>query len=455
VGVSMPNFAPVTLRLLAVFAPAFTAPTFAHALTLVCGAILAPGRRTVAAALRAVGLDHERHFTTYHRVLNRAAWSPLALSKALLGLILTAFVGPDAPLLLVIDDTLERRYGRRVAYKARYHDPVRSASGHVVTTSGVRWLCICALVRVPWSRRPWALPFLTVPCPTPAVSARLGKRHRTVPARAATLIRLIRRWQPARPLVLTGDSGYGVVALARTCREHGVTLVARLRLEAALYAPVPPQPAGKPGVKPKKGPRLPTPGAELAAPATRWVRQEVRWYAGEVRAFDLTSGLALWHRDGEPPVPIRWVLLRDPAGKLRPTALFCTDQELAPVQIVARYVGRWNIEVTFEEARRHLGLATQRQWSQRAIERTFPCLLGLFSLVTLLADALHGAALPTRQSAWYAKPEATFLDALAAVRRHLWMSAQANAPTPMNAADVADSPDYLFAALVDAACYAA
>jgi len=455
VGVSMPNFAPVTLRLLAVFAPAFTTPTFAHALTLVYGAILAPGRRTVTAALRAVGRDDERHCTTYHRVLNRATWSPLALSKVLLGLILTAFVGPEASLLLVIDDTLARRYGRRVAYKARYHDPVRSASGHVATTSGVRWLCICALVRVPWSSRPWALPFLTVPCPTPAVGARLGKRQRTVPARAATLIRLIRRWQPDRPLVVTGDSGDGVVALARTCREQGVTLVARLRLEAALDAPVPPQPAGKPGVKPKKGPRLPTPGAQLGNKATAWARHEVRWYADEVRACDVTSGLALWHRDGEPPVPIRWVLLRDPTGKLRPTALFCTDQELAPVQVIARYIGRWNIEVTFEEARRHLGLATQRHWSQRAIERTLPCLLGLFSLVTLLADALHGAALPTRQSAWYAKPEATFLDALAAVRRHRWISGQANTPTPMNAADVADPPDSLFAALIDAACYAA
>ena len=451
----MPNPAPVLVRLLAVFAPAFTAPTFAHALTLAYGAILAPGRRTVAAALRAVGRNDERHFTTYHRVLNRAAWSPLALSKALLGLILTAFVDPEAPLLLVIDDTLERRYGRRVAYKARYHDPVRSASGRVVTTSGVRWLCICALVRVPWSGRPWALPFLTVPCPTPAVSARLGKRHRTVPARAATLIRLIRRWQPDRPLVVTGDSGYGVVALARTCQEQGVTLVARLRLEAALYAPVPPQPTGKPGVKPKKGPRVPTPRAQLENKATVWARHEVRWYADEVRAFDVTSGLALWHRDGEPPVPIRWVLLRDPSGELRPSALFCTEQEAAPAQIIARYVGRWNIEVTFEEARRHLGVATQRQWSQRAVERTLPCLLGLFSLVTLLADALHGAALPARQSAWYTKPEATFLDALAAVRRHLWMHGQANAPTPMRAADMADSPDRLFAALVDAACYAA
>jgi len=174
-----------------------------------------------------------------------------------------------------------------------------------------------------------------------------------------------------------------------------------------------------------------------------------------VRAFDVTSGLALWPRDGAPPAPIRWVLLRDPAGTRRPTALLSTDQQATPMPIIAYYVGRWNIAVTFEEARRHLGVATQRQWSQHAIERTRPCLLGLFSLVTLLADALHGAALPTRQSAWYAKPEATFLDALAAVRRHLWTSHQANTPTPIHAADVADSPDSLFAALVDAACYAA
>ncbi len=451
----MPNPAPAIGHLLAVFASAFTRPTFVHAVTLVYGAILAPGRRTVTAALRAIGLDDERHFTTYHRVLNRAAWSPLALSRTLLSLIVAAFVDADAPLLLVIDDTLERRYGRRVAYKARYHDPVRSTAGHVVTTSGVRWLCVCALVCVPWSSRPWALPFLTVPCPTPAVSARLGKRHRTVPERAAMLIRLIRRWQPDRQLVVTGDSGYGVVALARTCRERGVTLVARLRLEAALYAPIPPQRAGKPGVKPKKGPRLPTPGAQLGDSATLWARQEVRWYAGEVRDFDVTSGLALWHRDGEPPVPIRWVLLRDPSGKLRPTALFRTDQEATPAQTIAHYVGRWNIEVTFEEARRHLGIETQRQWSRCAIERTMPCLLGLFSLVALLADALHGAGVPTRQSAWYAKPEATFLDALAAVRRHLWTCRQANSPTPIHTSDVADSPALIFDALVEAACYAA
>jgi DDE superfamily endonuclease len=441
--------------LLAAFAPAFTAPTFAHALLLVYGTLLASGRRTVTAALRAVGLRDERHFTTYHRVLNHAIWSPLTLSKILLGLLVTVFLAADDPLLLVIDDTLERRYGRRVADTGRYHDAVRSTTGHIATCSGIRWLCVGILVRVPWSSRSWALPFLTVPSPTPATSRRLRKRHRTVPERAAVLVQIVRRWQPDRAIVLVGDSGYGVVALAATCRQRDVTFVARLRLTAALYAPVPPQPKGKPGVKPQKGPRLPTPGAVLKNPDTAWESVAVPWYGGETKTFDAVSETALWHRDGEPPVPIRWVLLRDPTGTLKPVVLGCIDQAATPLQIVTWYVGRWNIEVTFEESRCHLGVETQRQWSRRAIERTTPCVLGLFSLVTVMAHALHDARLPIRQSAWYAKEEATFRDALAVVRRHLWASYLANPPTATSAPEVVNSPALFLSSLVEAACYAA
>ena len=447
---------PDSIYPLRAFAGAFTGPTFAHALTLVYGAILAPGRRTVASALRAVGLGDERHFTTYHRVLNRAVWSPLSLSQILLRLIVAAFVPAGAPLVLVIDDTLERRYGWRVPYKGYSHDAVRSTTGQTVTTSGIRWLCVCALVRVPWSGRPWALPFLSVPCPTPAASRKLGKRrHRTLPERAEGLVRLIRRWQPERALVLVGDSGYGVVALAETCRAHDVTLVARLRLTAALYEPVPPQPKGKPGVKPTKGPRLPPPGAILQDPDTAWQTIETPWYGGETKTFEMVSDTALWHRDGEPPVPIRWVLLRDPTGELKPVVLGCTDQSAPPLQIVTWYVGRWTIEVTFEESRRHLGVETQRQWTRRAIERTMPCLLGLVSLVTLMAHALHGDAVPTRQSAWYTKSEATFADALAAVRRHMWASRLTNGPTAEGDSEAANSSASLLASLVEVACYAA
>ena len=341
-------------------------------------------------------------------------------------------------------------------YKARSHDAVRSSTGHTLTTSGIRWLCVCALVHVPWSSRPWALPFLSVPCPTPAASRKLGKRrHRTLPERAEGLVRLVRRWQPDRAIVLVGDSGYGVVALAETCRRRDVTLVARLRLTAALYGSVPPQPKGKPGVKPTKGPRLPTPAAILEDPGTAWVTVDTPWYGGETKTFEMVSATALWHRDGEPPVPIRWVLLRDPTGKLKPTVLGCTDQNAAPLQIVTWYVGRWNIEVTFEDGRCHLGVETQRQWSRPSVERTMPCLRGLYSLVTLMAYALHGADVPTRQSAWYTKSEATFVDALAAVRRHLWARRPTNGPTAENGPEATNSSASLLTSLVEVACYAA
>jgi hypothetical protein len=449
------------LTLLTPFAVAFTAPTFRHVLVLVSGTILASGRRTVAAALRAVGLGEERRFTTYHRVLNRGAWSALALSRLLLDLLVRTFLASDAPLELVVDGTLERRRGRKVAWKGRFHDATRSQSGHVVTSDGIHWVCVMLLVTVPWSRRRWALPFLAIPTFSPATSAKLGKPHRTAPERTEGLVRLIRRRQPHRTIHLVGDSGFAVVRLAHVCGTVRVRLISRLVLNAQLYDPPRVRPASTPGVKPKKGPRQPKlvdrlDATTAAAGHTAWQRRVVAWYGHQQRQLDVATGTALWHTDGCDPLPIRWVLVRDPRGRLSPYALFCTDQEVDALMILAAYLQRWNVEVTFEEARAHLGLETQRQWTTRAIGRTTPCLLGLFSVVVLMAHAAHPDRLPTRQTAWYPKPEATFSDALAAVRRHLWTTwANRNAPAPPGAPLVANPPAQLLSFLVDAACYAA
>jgi hypothetical protein len=207
----------------------------------------------VTAALRAVGLGGEQHFTTYHRVLNRAVWSLLRLSRILLQLLIMAFLAPDAPLVLLIDGTLERRWGPKIALKGRHHDAVRSQPGHVVTTEGIHWVCRSLLVPSPWGRREWALPVLTVPTRSPALSQRLGKPHWTVPQYAQVLVCLVCRWYPNRELLLVRDSAFAAARLGHTCREHGVRLVSRLLLNAQLYDPIPPQPKGKPGVKPKKG----------------------------------------------------------------------------------------------------------------------------------------------------------------------------------------------------------
>jgi hypothetical protein len=449
------------LSLLTPFAVAFTAPTFRHVLVLVSGTILASGRRTVAAALRAVGLGDERRFTTYHRVLNRGVWSALVLSRLLLDLLGRTFLASDAPLELVVDGTLERRRGRKVAWKGRFHDATRSQSGHVVTSDGVHWVCVMLLAPVPWSRRRWALPFLTIPTFTPAISAKLGKPHRTAPERTEGLVHLIRRWQPHRTIQVVGDSGFAVLRLAHVCGTARVRLVSRLVLNAQLYDPPRVRPASTPGVKPKKGPRQPKlvdrlDATTVAGSHTAWQRQVVAWYGHQQRELDVATGTALWHTDGCDPLPIRWVLVRDPQGRLSPYALFCTDQAVDATAILAAYLHRWNVEVTFEEARAHLGLETQRQWTTRAVGRTTPCLLGLFSVIVLMAHAAHPVHLPTRRAAWYPKPEATFSDALAAARRQLWATcATRNSPAPPGDPLLANPPAHLLRFLVDAACYAA
>jgi hypothetical protein len=449
------------LSVLTPFAVAFTAPTFRHVLVLVSGTILASGRRTVAAALRAVGLGDERRFTTYHRVLNRDVWSAPVLSRLLLDLLVHTFLASDAPLELVVDETLERRRGRKLAWKGRFHDAARSQSGHVVTSDGIRWVCVMLLAPIPWCRRRWALPFLAIPTVTPATSAKLGKRHRTAPERTEELVRLIRRWQPHRTIHLVGDSSFAVLRLAHVCGTARVRLVSRLVLNAQLYDPPPVRPASTPGVKPKKGPRQPKLCDRLdltsdAADHTTWQRQVVAWYGQQQRTLDVATGTALWHTDGCDPLPIRWVLVRDPQGRLSPYALFCTAPAVDALAILAAYLQRWNVEVTFEEVRAHLGLETQRQWTTRAVGLTTPCLLGLFSVVVLMAHAAHPDRLPIRQAAWYPKPEPTFSDALAAVRRHLWATcANPNAPAPPGARLLANPPAQLLNSLVDAACYAA
>jgi DDE superfamily endonuclease len=418
---------PKILQLLSTFAVGMTAPTFAKALVLIYGAILAPGRRTITAALRVQGLEGESNFGKYHRVLNQAPWSAMVMSRLLLGLLVGSFVPEGRPLLVLIDETLERRQGKKIGYKGWFRDAVRSTATKVAVSLGIRWCCLCLLVSVPWSRRPWALPFLVVPVLSEKTATRLGTPHRSGVSWAACLVRKLRTWYPDREIILVGDGEYAAVDLVATCQQRRVTQVARLRLDAGLYDMPAPQPASKRGPKPKKGARQLSLRQRLADPHTAWQRARVSWYGNQVRDVEWVSEVSLWYTPGHDPVRLRWVLVRyeeeEPRTgrkKSHVAVFFCTDTAVSATQVLAWFVGRWNIEVTFEETRAHLGFETQRQWSPRAIGRTTPCLLGLFSLVVLMAKILYPHSLPVRHNAWYSKEEATFSDALAAVRAHLW-----------------------------------
>jgi hypothetical protein len=403
------------------FAPLFFQRSWRHAEMLLIGAILTPGRRTVTSILRITGLGRERRFVNYHRVLNRAAWSGRAAARVLLGLLLDAFV-PKGPVILGIDDTIERRRGKRIRAKGIYRDPVRSSHGHFVKASGLRWLSLMVLVPVPWAGRVWALPFLTALAPSERYCREHSKRHKKLTDWARQLVLQARRWMPGRPLVLVADSGFAALELLAALVRHGVICVTRLRLDAALYKPAPPRRPGTIGRPRTKGARLPNLAEVLTDKATVWQRVTVPgWYGGGDRLVEICSGSAVWRHAGLPVVPIRWVLLRDPRRRFDPQALLCTDLAQDPVQIVRWFVQRWQLEVTFREVRDHLGVETQRQWSDKAIARTTPCLLGLFSIVTLLGTCVgHPACLRVSATAWYHKKRPTFSDTLAAVRRQVW-----------------------------------
>jgi len=366
-----------------------------------------------------MGLAMERHFTNYHRVLNRATWSALRGSQNLLGLLITFLVPLGATIVFGADDTVERRSGRRIRAKGCYRDAVRSSQKHVTHCFGLKWVSMMLLVPVPWSRRVWALPFLTALCWPKAQGKR--RRHKTSVDWVRQMMKQARRWLPGRRLVLVVDGGFAAVSLALACVKGKVVMVSRLRWDAALYHPPGPQPPGKRGPKPLKGKRQRSLQGWAERSDTPWETVEVDWYKGERKSLWVFSRTALWYTPRQPPVAIRYVLVADPEGKLRIESFFCTDLEATLVEILQWVVMRWSVEVTFEEARAHLGFETQRQWSDQAIARTTPVLLGLFSLVTLLALRLSQSdPIPVPTTAWYRKVEPTFADYLALVRQHLW-----------------------------------
>jgi hypothetical protein len=405
------------------FARLFSKRIWEHARLLLIGAILTPGQRTVAGVLRIMGLEAEKHFQNYHRVLNRAQWSNREVSELLLAWLIKTFV-PAGPVFMGLDDTIERRRGAKIKAKGIYRDPVRSSHSHFVKASGLRWLSLMLLTRIPWAKRVWALPFLTALCPSERYYEKRVRGHKKLTDWARQMLYQAQRWLPGRQLVVLADASFAAIELLWRLAQlpRPICMITRFRLDAALYCPAPPRKEGQLGRPRKKGARLPTLEQVLANPKTVWKPLMVPdWYGQGRKMIEIVSDTAVWFHNGLPPLPIRWVLIRDPKGSFKPQALLCTDLATNPPQIVKWFVMRWRVEVTFHEVRTHLGVETQRQWSDLAIARTTPLLLGLFSLVTLLAhtQAKRGK-LPVRQAAWYTKPLPTFSDALAVVRQNLW-----------------------------------
>ena len=414
------KFPPEFSAIISEFSPLFSKKIFERVGQLLLGTILTHGKRTVCSVLRTLGLQDIKNWDLYHRVLSRAKWSPLQGARRLLQMLIKHIVNTNT-LVFGLDETLERRWGPKIKARGIYRDAVRSSKSHVVKCSGLRWMCVMLLSPISWANRIWALPFLSVLAPSQRYHQQQGKQHKTLSDWARQICLLLHRWLPDFNLIILGDGSYSVMELLASTKDY-VTWITRFRLDAALYDFPPPYIKGQLGRPPIKGKKLDSLQQRLDDPNTKWKQVRFsKWYNEENKLMEITSGIAIWYRSGKPIVRLQWVLIRDPKGKSDPIALQCTDLSMDSFQIVKHYLNRWPVEVTFEEVRAHLGVETQRQWSDLAILRTTPVLMALFSIITLWANYLYNKQLLTAfQTAWYYKPYPTFSDAVAAVRYRIW-----------------------------------
>jgi DDE superfamily endonuclease len=408
------------LPVLALFAPAFSQPTFARAQLLAVAAILATGRRTVSNLLRTLGHLARGAPSSYHRVLSEARWSGLRLACLLARFVLRRY-GPAGTVTLVGDDTVSEHPGRKVYGKARHRDPVRSSHSYTAWRWGHKWVVLAVLVRFPFAGRPWALPVLVALYRSEQDNRKRGRPHRTPAQLMQLLLRLMLRWFPGRSFRFAGDAGYGSHEMAeRAAQSHGrLHLVSKLHPRANLYQ-APPEVVGKrPNGRPrKKGPKLPSP-QQVVAGAER-TPLNVAWYGGGRRDVEVVSGTGHWYKGGAGLVEVRWVYVQDRTGTHREEYFYTTDVALTPPGIIEHYAERWNIETTFAEMRAYLGLETTRGRCGKTVLRAEPCLFGLYSVVALLYEQLPEEAQAEPGVDWEGKATGTFSDAITAVRRWLW-----------------------------------
>ncbi len=386
---------------------------------LLLGAVLTRGKLTVTGILRTLGLNLNKSYSKYHRVLNKLDWSPKKASLILLKMLLE--LSGIERLILLIDETLERRKGGRIKAKGYYRDAVRSSRSQVVKTSGLKWLVMALSVRFNFANRAFALPFFSILQPSKKSVKAEGKRYKTTIDWSIQMVSQLVRWLPEASFVLVGDGGFACARLAWKCFKLNVALVSRLKMNARIYAIPKPSPKGKRGRKPKKGGRLISFKEMVQRDDLPWEEVEITGYDGKRKKVKFLTNTSLWGVDSFQPIAIRWVLVVDPGGDMDPLPLMSTDVTLKAHEIIQMYVDRWGLEVTFQEVREHLGVETQRQWSDKAIARTTPILMGLYSVICLIGNRMNNEKeLIPEKTAWYDKKSISFSDLIQCVRTNLW-----------------------------------
>lgn len=418
------------LAVLNKFQPLFSRPVWKNVVSLISGAILTRGKMTVTAVLRTLGLHNLNNFHKFHWIFSGAKWSGLACAKILLNMI-QQLIPQDEPIIILFDETVEKRKGTKIKGIGYYRINSQSSKKKHSLSFGLKWLCAAITVKLPWSSRRWALPFLstlTLPKNVLKSSKNLkekngNRRYKPFTQITMQMMSIIKKWLTQRKLLFCADGAFFTHAISAHSQKLGVPLIGRFRWNARLFEE-PPLANKKRGRPRKVGQRIPDLKTLRDDPTTEWKQATVQWYYGTTKQIEYCSGVTLWYNRCDAPVKLRWVIVRGLDNSTNGIVLACTEWDesnMSVETIINTFVERWNIEVTFEEVKARVGMGTQRQWSDKAIERITPCILALYSLITLMGNEVYKEkGIKIESTAWYKKREATFSDVLASVRREIW-----------------------------------
>ena len=399
---------PGFVALMQPFLSTMTTPTFDSLITVVTGWVFA-SRRTVTRMILAAGSSADKHFSSYHRVFSNARWSLDAVGLAVFDL-LRPWLGEVV--MLALDDTLARKRGLKMFGCGMHHDPLLSSRGKAITNWGHSWVVLGVIVQLPF--RPghyYCLPILFRLYLNKAKSKQHRRVYRTRPELAIQMLHVLCRHREKQRFHVVADSAYG----GQSVLNHlptGCDLTSRLVLDARLYDAPPVRKPGTNGRPRKRGERLPTPEEMLAARCRR-VSFDIYGRTEMARLADCEARV---HKT--PERPLRVVAIDPCSGGRKPQAFFSTCHEAHAEEVIAWYASRWSLEVTFHDSKQHLGFEQPQGWSRKAVERTAPLAMLLYSLIVLwFARDGHRNYQPL-DCPWYtAKTEPSFVDMLATLRR--------------------------------------
>ncbi len=409
-------------RLLVCFASEFRPSVWSRFRSLLLAAVMVRGNRTIWRLLRWAGCHSSGHFSSYHRVFSHRRWSSMSLARKLAKVVVEKFAA-EGVLQVAGDDTVSQHRGKHVYGKGCHRDAVRSSHGHIVHRWGHKWVVLSLRVHVPGATRTWALPLLVALYRTPEESQKAGIRHKTPVELMRGLLVVWMHWFPTRRTVFAGDGAFASHDLARFAARHHkrLTLVSKFVPDAVLHDPPPVRKRGTKGRPRITGDRLPSPAAVVKSTACKnRKRLSVAWYGGGCRTIEVVTGVGHWYRQGKGLVRVRWVYVHDISGTHRDDYFFSSNSRMSIVRIIQAYVGRWDIEVTFEEMREHLGLETSRGRTRNTVLRVEPCLFLLYTLIVYWYVHLPKAERAKIHIQWHGKVGIAFSDAVISVRRNVW-----------------------------------